>query len=130
MNALFTAIYNKYSSDPLANSLTGLFSTEAPAGIVFPYGVFSLISDVPDWTLDTDEKFEDCLVQFSLFSDHQTSPAEIGNLFELLKTMLDFGNLTISGYTVISLVRESAILVRVDNVWQYTITYRILLKKN
>ena len=131
MNTLFTAIYAKYLASGLpAAGLTGLYNTQAPADAAFPYCVFSLISDVPDWTFT--ENFENCLIQFSLFSKptgaDKASSSEVCNLFELLKTMLDFVDLTISGYTSISLTREMATLLRANMVWQYTVTYRILLQ--
>jgi len=129
MNTLFTSIYTKYLASGLpAAGMTGLYNTEAPAGAVFPYSVFQLISDVPDWTFTED--FENCLVQFNLFSDHKTSPLEICALFELLKTAFDFVDLTVSGYKSVSLTREMSTLLRIDMVWQYTVTYRIYLEKN
>jgi len=128
MNTLFTAIYTKYLASGLpAAGMTGMYNTEAPAGAQFPYGVFTLVSDVPDWTFSED--FENCLVQFSLFSSHKTSPVEICSLFELLKTAFDFVDLAVSGYWGVSLTREMATLLRVDMVWQYTITYRVYLEK-
>lgn len=129
MNTLFTAIYTAYLASGLpAAGMTDLYNTEAPAGVAFPYGVFTLVSDVPDGTFTED--FENCLVQFNLFSDHRTSPVEICTLFELLKTAFDFVDLTVSGYKSVSLTREMSTLLRIDMVWQYTITYRIYLEQD
>lgn len=129
MRTLFQAIYTAYLASGLpAGGLTGLYNTEAPPGAAFPYGVFTLVSDVPDWTFSED--FENCLVQFNLFSDHKTSPVEICALFELLKVAFDFVDLTVSGYKSVSLTRELSTLLRIDMVWQYTVTYRIYLEKN
>jgi len=67
MNYLFAAIITHYTTDPLAASdLTGMYNTEAPQDAVFPYAVFSLISDVPEWTFSED--FENVLIQFNIFS--------------------------------------------------------------
>jgi len=132
MNDLFAAIITHYDADPLAALLTGMYNTEAPQDAVFPYGVFSLISDVPDWTFS--ENFENCLLQFNIFSD-KINPVEICALYDLLKgdvgigTGFDFLDLPITDYEAISLVRENAILLRVENIWQYTVTYRILLRE-
>jgi len=132
MNDLFAAIITHYDADPLAVSLTGMYNTEAPQEAVFPYGVFSLVSNVPDWTFS--ENFENCLLQFNIFSD-KISPVEICALYDLLKgdigvgTGFDFLDLPITDYEAISLVRENAILLRVENIWQYTVTYRILLRE-
>lgn len=126
MTDLFTAIYTRYLAMPLASPLTALHNTQAPEDAVFPYGVFSLISDVPDWTFS--EKLENCLIQFNLFSN-TVDATEICVLFELLKTAFDFHDLTIANYETVSMVRENSILTRVENVWQYNVLYRVLLGK-
>lgn len=127
MKTLFLAIYDYYSTSSLAEQLTDLYNTEAPSTAVFPYGVFSLPSNVRDGTFTED--FEDCLIQFSLYSD-ESSASKVCDCFELLKTIFDHVDLTVSGYSPISCEREPANLVKVDGVWQYTVTYRIVLQKN
>lgn len=130
MTDLFAAIITYYSTDPLeplASLLTGLYNTLAPQEAVFPYGVFSLISDVADWTFS--ENFENCLLQFNLFSG-KSDPVEICALFELLKTAFDFLELDIANHETISMIRENAILTRLEDVWQYNVTYRVILGKN
>lgn len=128
MRALLEAIDAKYRGDTLANSLSGgMHNTEAPQDVVFPYGVCSLISVIADWTFG--ETFENCLVQFNLFSN-QPSAGQVCDLFNLLITAFDFLDLVIEGYTIVSCVRENSILARVENVWQYNVLYRILLQKN
>lgn len=128
MTDLFAAIMVRYAAVPLKDSLTGgLWNTEAPQETAFPYGVFALISDVPDWTFS--ENLENILLQFNLFSD-TSDPVEICALFELLKTAFDFHELTIANYETVSMIRENAILTRVEDVWQYNVTYRIILGKN
>jgi len=108
--------------------MTGLYNTEAPAGSAFPYGVFTMPDNSPEWTFT--ENFENCLIQFNLYSDNKTSPVNICSLFELLKTAFDFVDLDITGYKSVSLTREMSTLLRIDMVWQYTVTYRIYLEKN
>jgi len=129
MNTLFTAIYTKYLASGLpAAGMTGLYNTEAPAGSAFPYGVFTMPDNSPDWTFT--ENFENCLIQFNLYSDNKTSPVNICSLFELLKTAFDFVDLDITGYGSVSLVREIATLGRIDNVWDYMVRYRFLIEKD
>jgi len=127
MTDLFVAIMIRYSAVALSSLLTGLWNTEAPQDAVFPYGVFQLISDVPDWTFTED--FEDCLLQFNLFSN-TSDPVEICALFELLKAAFDFFDLDIPNHEIVSLVRENSILTRVEKIWQYNVTYRIVFQKN
>jgi len=132
MKELFEAIYSHYLDDPLSGTLKGLYHTEAPPDAEFPYCVFLLVSNTLDYTFS--ENFEDCLVQFNLFSD-KSSPQEITQLYELLKgdtelgTGFDFLELPIDNYRTVSLVRETAILIHVDDVWQYSVTYRMLLEQ-
>ena len=126
MTDLFAAIMTRYAAVSLSASLTGLWNTQAPQDVVFPYGVFQLISDVPDWTFS--ENIEDILLQFNLFSE-KSDPVEICDLFELLKTAFDFLDLSIANYETVSMIRENAILTR-DGYWQYNVTYRILLGKS
>jgi hypothetical protein len=125
MTDLFAAIMTRYTNVALSSLLTGLWNTQAPQDAVFPYGVFQLISDVPDWTFS--ENLENILLQFNLFSD-TSDPVEICNLFELLKTAFDFLDLTIANYETVSMIRENAILTR-NGYWQYNVTYRVLLGK-
>jgi len=127
MTDLFAAIMTRYAAVPLSASLTGgLWNTQAPQDVVFPYGVFQLISDVPDWTFG--ENFENVLIQFNLFSD-TSDPMQICALFELLKTAFDFLELSVANYETVSMIRENAILT-CNDYWQYNVTYRIMLQKN
>lgn len=133
MDDLFAAIITHYTTDPLAASdLTDLYNTQAPQDAVFPYVVFALISDVPEWTFSED--FENCLIQFNIFSD-KSNPVEICALYELLKgdvalgTGFDFLDLPVTDYEIVSLIRENAILTRLESVWQYNVTYRMEMQK-
>jgi len=128
MNTLFQAIYARYKATALAGLLTDFYCTQAPPKPVFPYGVFSLLSDIADWTFTED--FEDCLVQFSLFSDVMSDQREVCNLFELLKAAFDKFDLVVAGYTTISLERGPANLIKEEKVWHYAVTYRLYLQKD
>ncbi len=135
MFELYTAIYDHFKADPLFTSavhLTDLYDTEAPADAVFPYGTVAIISDIPDFTFTED--FEDCLVQFNLFSK-KTSAEELGILFNLLKgdaevgEGFDYHDLTfIDNFQPVSLVRVNAGRIKVEKVWQYNVLYRCVLQ--
>jgi hypothetical protein len=127
MTDLFTAFYTRYLGTTLAGSLTALYTTMAPEGAVFPYGVYSLISVIPGGTFTEDT--EDCLIQFNLFSK-TVNAEQICDLFEKLKTGFDYFDLNVPNYTTISVIRENAILTQVEKVWQYSVLYRIFLGKN
>lgn len=129
MKTLFQALYARYKTTALGSSaLTDFYCTQAPPKAVFPYGVFSLPSNVADWTFTED--FEDCLVQFSLFSNIMSDQREVCDLFELLKTAFDKFDLVVTGYTTVSLERGPANLVKEENAWHYAVTYRLYLQKD
>lgn len=128
MKTLFQAIYARYQATALSDSLTDLYHVQAPDDAVFPYCVFTLVSDMPEGTFSED--FENCLLQFNLFSDIKSDSTEVCDLFELLKTAFDLLDLTVAGYTTVSFTRGLANLLKIEDVWQYTVTYRIILQKN
>lgn len=136
MKALFQAIMTRFTAKtgtPAVNNalhvaLGGrLYNTEAPQDKPMPYGVFSLVSDVAENTLT--ENLENCLVQFSLFSE-LSSVSEVADAFEALKTLFDDCTLSVTGYATIYMQRESAQLLRQDGIWHYVIEYRVLLEKS
>jgi len=127
MKTLFEAIWNRFKATPLVSELTELYNTEAPAEAVFSYGVFSLPSDVADGG-GFGEDWENCLVQFNLFSD-EVLATKVCAAFEALKEAFDHYDLSVDDYETISLVRESANLTRLEKVWQYNVTYSILIQK-
>lgn len=136
MKELFEAIYAHYEATVLAAKLTELYNTEAPplsteegdGGSVFPYGTFSLVSDVPDWTFT--EHFEDILIQFDFFSKAVLA-TEVLEAAEALEDAFDFHDLAIAyPYTTVSLTQEVAnLLPRVEGIWEYNISYRLLLER-
>lgn len=124
MKTLFEAIYNYWSSKGKLG-LTELYNTEAPDDAIFPYGTIALPDTVSDWTFT--EKFKDCLIQFTLFSKTKLA-TEICAVFKMFKGAFDFHDLTIEGATTISLTRKVSNIVRVEAVWRYNVSYRIVLQ--
>ena len=126
MQVLFEAIRARWLNQGKLG-LTELYNTEAQTNAVFPYGVVSLPSNVPgegEFEVDT----EDCLIQFNLFSD-KTLATEVCEAFEALKLAFDQHDLAVAGYEPISMLREPANLIRVEKIWQYTVTYALLIQK-
>ncbi len=126
MTDVFNAIYTHYSGTQLASILTELYNTLGPEKPTYPYGVYSLISNVPDWTFT--EETEELLLQFNLFSRTSDS-AQICNVFEQLKTAFDFAEFVMDSFELISITRVNAILLKEEKVWQYNVTYRLLIGK-
>lgn len=130
MKALFTGIYNLFTtgSPAIYTNLSGkLYLTEAPQNTTFPYMVYYLVSN--DYDYQFVEDFEVFLIQFNIFDDN-ASASNIGTYFENLKTLYDWATPTVSGYSVVRMVREFAQLARDDDVWQYSVQYNVWLKKN
>ena len=124
---LFDAIYNRFAATALAAKITDLYNTMADDEAVMPYGTMSLISDVPDWTFT--ENFEECLIQFSLFSATSTCE-EILEAIAALKSAYDFFDLVVVGFSTVSLERGLGNLTKVEKKWQYIVTYRIEIQND
>ncbi len=133
MKTLFAAIDARYKADSsLAAATTGMYLSEAPANAKYPYIVVTLVGDTEDF--DSSTFYEDVIIQFAIF-DNRKSPSRITDIFELLKgvpandTGFDFGNLIIDDYLTLAMIRNTANLLRVDNVWEYVVSYQILLEE-
>ncbi len=133
MQTLFTAIYARFTTLKAASAIgdaTEMYNTKAPEDAVFPYIVFSLVSDVQDF--DSDSLMEDTLIQFNIFSD-KSAVTQVCAIFEALKgvtvegTGYDFYELSVDNYTTLLLKRDAARLIKADDVWQYNVTYMCLL---
>ena len=132
MKVLFEGLYDLFAptgaKPTIYTNLSGkLYLTEAPQNTAFPYAIYHLVTN--DYDFQFDEDFEEFLIQFTIFDD-SVSAVNIATYFENLKTLYDWSSPTVTGYTVISVVREIAELLRYDDVWQYVVQYRILLEKN
>ena len=113
MNPLLTAIYGKTSGSTLSSDVGGrIFLDSAPDGCEFPYIVFFIVSNVPDWEFV--ERFEDTLVQFSLFSS-SSSAVEITAMYSDLKALFDDCSMAITGDTLIWFRRQNLVTM-VDEI--------------
>ena len=131
MNDLFKGIYAKYKSSTGVGSLYvdltgGLHNTEAPQNTNYPYAIFYLISNIPHWTFDT--TMENSIVQFSIFDDN-SSVGNIGDIYKELTDLYDWTDLTSTGYYSIFLKRESSNLQKNEEIWHYSVDYRIEFEK-
>lgn len=136
MKNLTTAIFSKCSAGTSFYTDIGgrLYKGRAPEGAAFPYAVFFVVSDVPDDTFK--DNIEDVLIQFSLFSSTPSS-GEIEDMFAHLKALYDDCVLTITGNTLIWMIRGVAQLLSEEettpsgtqNVWHYTVDYSIVMEK-
>ncbi|MCK5606644.1 hypothetical protein KAR91_32380 [Candidatus Pacearchaeota archaeon] len=133
MKDLFAAIKSLFDGDPLSASVSDLYNTEADDDAVYPYIVFSLIGNTPDFTFEED--FEGLLVQFDVYSC-TSSVEEICDIFELVKgdktipTGFDFRDIPIDNYSSVSSIRQNAVLSREEKTWHYSVVYAIVVQKD
>ena len=112
---------------------TRLYKGRAPANATYPYIVYMTISDNPDYTFSED--FEDVVIQFSIFSSTSSS-TEAEDIYTDLKTLYDECTMSITGQTLVWMVRQNAILMVEDHTtksgtiqaWHYAVDYRIIVK--
>ncbi len=103
MNNLLTATMTKLSGSAFSTDVGGrIFLSQAPEGCEFPYAVFFIVSDVPEYP--GGKTIEDLMFQFSLFSTSE-SATEITTMLTDLHTILDDCVLTITGYSPIYFIR-------------------------
>jgi hypothetical protein len=105
MDELIKAIITKLSGSTISSDVNGrVFLDRAPDGCEFPYIVFFVVSSVPDWQFS--ERFEDTLIQFSLFSNSE-SAVEITTMLKDLRALLDDCSMTITGDTLVWFRRQN-----------------------
>jgi len=135
LKILTTAIYGKLSGSALAAHVGNrLFKGRAPEGAEYPYIVYLLITDMPDYTFKN--TLENVTIQFSLFSANP-STSEAEDMFTDLKTLYDDCTFSISASTLIWMIRQNAILMAEDHtvkdgtiqVWHYAVDYSIITER-
>jgi len=130
MRNLTEALYAKAAGSAFMISIGNrFFDTEAPPGAEFPYCVYLIVSDVKDWQFV--ERFEDVLIQFSIFSKASSS-GEVKDIYTLLLALYDEQYLTVGGMTqFLWLWRNNLTTMRDEvttpagtvGVWHYAIDF-------
>lgn len=136
MDALFAAIMTKCSGSALSTDVGGrIFMDEygLTGPPVFPYVIFSLVTDVPDDVFAKDG--EEALIQFDLFSSSKGA-AEITGMYGHLKALFDDASLTVTGYTMPNMrrVNTTTSLEEIttgegeQTIRHWSVDYEVLLK--
>lgn len=138
MKNLTTAIFAKMTpATDLYNDIGGrLYKGEAPEGAELPYGVFMVVSDVPEYP--GGKTIERVLTQFSFFSQISESSSEIEDILTHLRSLYDDCTLTITGNTQIYFIRGNLTQMRDEittvagtvGVWHYSQEYAVMMVKN
>lgn len=106
------ALKTAFTGSDLESYIGGrMFEDEAPRGTIFPYAIFSFVTDTPDWLFV--ERFENPLVQFDLYSTSKAT-VEIKEMYKRLKALYDDADLAISGGTLLKMHRRNMIATLED----------------
>lgn len=133
-NTLCEAIVERFIKQPaghhndLYNALSGrLYYEHAPEQEAFPYGIFSIISEVPEQLLNTNDIVYRYVIQFNMYSEIET---EVYDLYNYLISLFDNCHLLILNKYHISMVRSlSDVLCDEDNVYDYMTRYNAILSE-
>jgi hypothetical protein len=129
MKSLFEAIINKFNATPhntFYMAIGGqLALAQAPQSWKMPYSVFSLPSNVPEYTFT--DTIENPVIQFSVFDDSQSSLV-VCNAYDYLTTLFDDCRLSISGGTCHLMERMFSQLLKDPDYWHYIVQYRLIVE--
>lgn len=101
ISQIATGIMNKYTGSTLASNLTGgLWRDEAKQGVTFPYGVFTVISNVNEDTFT--ENIEFIRIQFTIWHKASSDVADVKSSLDTLESYLrglyDYATLSITSW--------------------------------
>lgn len=125
---IFKAIRRYFLAQPLLRAAVGsrFRFVQAEQEETWPYIVVTPISNVHEWTCDTE--LENLRIQFSIFSKGYNSrlgPEEVTTIHRLLTTAFDDAPLAIVGYSAIHMWRDSDNVVRESEYWHQISDYRL-----
>ena len=124
MKELFDAVYDRWIA---TMGDIALYNTEADPDPVYPYATFSLVSATSE-DGDFVENWENCLLQFTLFDDDPKC-TNINVAYKALKNAFHKFDLVVADAEVISLRKIAANLFRVEKVWWYNVSFRIVIQE-
>ena len=126
--AIYTSANNSYglAGNDLKNILSGMFFEKAPQGQTYPYGVYHLTSNRPNWTYTEDMR--NFIIDFNLY-DNSSSSTNINSAYEELKKLYDWTTLSVTGWSSIYMKRELDNLTRDNDIWNYFVQYRLEIQK-
>ncbi len=127
---LTTAIFGKMTSATALYVDVGgrLYKAEAPEGAEFPYCVYFVVSDLPEYP--GGKTIEQVMIQFSLYSKANGS-TEVETMLTDLRTLYDDCVLTITNNTQIYFIRGNLTTMRDEvitpagtvGVWHFSQEY-------
>ncbi len=134
MQEIETAIFEKAAASAFLTAIGGRFyDTEAPQGAVFPYCVYKMVIDTKEWQFV--ERFEDILLQFSIFSTTRSS-TEANDIYKKLNAVYDESVVTPVGYRSIWMWRNNLTIIKDEittlkgtvGAWHYAVDYNYFIE--
>lgn len=129
------AIMNKFNETPGGDALRlalsgGLFFTEAPDNVAFPYGVFTWDdSFIDEQAGGFTSALEIASISVELYSKNDDGGLEVFDIEEKFIRLFDWSILTYPvspGYVHVSIRRMSEInRGKIDNVWTINLNYEV-----
>jgi hypothetical protein len=134
MNKLYTAIYNKYTTNTALAAYTTVggrfYLNHAPQEATFPYIVYFCVTDVAD--SDFGEDREDYMVQFNIFSQNN-SASEAGTILTAVKSLFDDCSITVASWRHLYMQRRMTFPnndpTQEPPIHGYSVEYDILIEK-
>ena len=134
MQKIKEAIFAKAAGTAFLTAIANRFyDTEAPQGSDFPYCVYKIVVDVKEGQFT--ERFEDILVQFSIFSTLASS-SEANDIYTKLNAVYDESVITPTGYRSIWMWKNNLTTFKDEvttpkgtvGVWAYHVDYDYLIE--
>ena len=127
MKVFLDGLYTKLTTSNTFSTAVGgrIYFSEAPQNVDFPFCVFSLVDNTPDWTFSSN--IENFIMQISLYSSSR-SDAEIQDMYTKLVALMNYKESTFSvtGYSFIFLKRVFRNgPTRIDDVWNCDVRYEM-----
>ena len=140
LNAFVEAVYDALAADSsLQTAISGsssdkkIYNVIARQDATLPYITIGFLTGIPMGVFGDLTDMEDCTVYVNIFSD-SGSAKEAGDIFDLVKAVLDDADLTITGYANDMVCRREfvgAVIYDPDiEVWQIPMRYRIIAEKD
>jgi len=135
---LMPAIYNLFNTaNALNTSVNGrMYFKSAPAEKIFPFIVYDIITDVPQWTFTSN--YEDVTVQFDIFCIKGISDLQIETILDNLENLYDDSTLTVASNTFLYMWRQNLITTIEDMtttsgnkiIEHWSVDYAIKMRSN
>ena len=132
MTALETAIVTAFKGNAalLAAAVGGIHNTVATSGTAYPYVVFQIPAIKQTKTFSHDS--EEIIMQFKIYT-RSSSSSSLNDIWDKLTTVFDGAQLSMSGYTMVKMLRDVSIKTKDETdeqVWIYLVSYQILIEED